>query len=108
MLDITLWIDVCQSDGNLLAACGYRDIQIFDKRVSKIVKTFDDVHASKILLLNFDFLEFTHLLGDIYCVRWDPSGSLLASASSDQRARVVDFKTGKVLLTGTTSDGSKL
>ena len=36
------WIDVCQNDGNLLAAGGGNQlITIFDKRESKIIKNFD-------------------------------------------------------------------
>ena len=43
---MTLWIDVCQNDGNLLVSGGYNaNIKIFDKRESKIIKTFDDVHS---------------------------------------------------------------
>jgi len=40
-------------------------------------------------------------------VRWNPSGDMIASASDDKTAKLLDFKTGKVLHTGTTSDGSK-
>ncbi len=40
-------------------------------------------------------------------MRWNPSGDMIASASDDNTARLFDFKTGKVLHTGTTSDGSK-
>ena len=43
----TFWIDVCQSDGNLLAGDGDSGIKIFDKRVLKIIKTFGRVHSSK-------------------------------------------------------------
>ena len=43
-------IDVCPSNGNLLAASTQKDIKIFDKRGSTIVKTFDNVHLSKLLL----------------------------------------------------------
>ncbi len=47
-IDRTFWIDVCQSNGNLLASGGVdRAIKIFDKRESKIVKTFDSVHLGK-------------------------------------------------------------
>ena len=45
--------------------------------------------------------------GIINCVRWNPSGDMLATASSDKTAKLLDFKTGKLLYTGTTSDGSK-
>ncbi len=40
------------------------------------------------------------------CVRWNPSGDVLASASVDKTAKLLDFKTGKVLHTGTSPDGS--
>ena len=41
-------------------------------------------------------------------MRWSPSGDKLASASNDKTAKLLDFKTGKVLYTGNTSDESKL
>ena len=41
-------------------------------------------------------------------MRWSPSGDKLASASGDKRVKLLDFKTGKVLYTGKTSDESKL
>ncbi len=48
IIDFTFWIDVCQSNGNLLASGGQDGIiKIFDKRESKIVKTFEGVHSSK-------------------------------------------------------------
>ncbi len=48
IIDFAYWIDVCQSNGNLLASGGGDGItKIFDKRESKIVKTFEDVHPSK-------------------------------------------------------------
>ena len=50
LLDATNWIDVCQSDGNLLALVGSAiNIQIFDKRESKFVKMFDKIQIGKIL-----------------------------------------------------------
>ena len=49
LVDNILWIDICQSDGNMLAAGGWsRNVKIFDKRVSKIVQTFQDIHKSNI------------------------------------------------------------
>ena len=42
------------------------------------------------------------------CVRWSPSGDKVASASEDKTIKLLDFKTGKVLYTGNTSDNSKL
>ena len=43
------------------------------------------------------------------CVRWSPSSDKLASASFDKTVKLLDFKTGKVLYTGNTSDkGGKL
>ena len=39
-------------------------------------------------------------------MRWDLSGDRLASVSKDRTIKVLDFKTGKVLYSGTTSDGS--
>ncbi len=51
--------------------------------------------------------EFENNLDCIYCVRWNPSGDMIASVSRDRKAKLLDFKTGKVLLTGTFSDGSK-
>ena len=49
VLDDTMWIDVCHSNGNLLASGGSDDkVKIFDKRESKIVQTFDNIHKSNI------------------------------------------------------------
>ena len=40
------WIDVCPNNGNLLvSSCGYENMKIFDKRNSKIVRTFDRIHT---------------------------------------------------------------
>jgi WD40 repeat protein len=57
-------------------------------------------HASR-----FNY-RFENALGDIFCVRWNPNGDMIASASYDKAATLLDFKTGKVLHTGATSDGS--
>ena len=43
----------------------------------------------------------------IYCVQWSPYGDMIATASYDQYARVIDFKTGKVIYSGTTPDAGK-
>lgn len=78
-----------------------------NRRLSKPLKAYTQVSFSD--LFNKFFLTCNNYsLGGINCVRWNPSGDMLASASSDKTAKVLDFKTGKVLYTGTTSDGSKL
>ena len=48
--DFTFWIDVCQSNGNLLASGGddYQ-VKIFDKREANIVQTFESVPNRNIL-----------------------------------------------------------
>lgn len=60
-------------------------------------------------LTNFDliYVSTNEILDDINCVRWGPNGNMLASASDDKTMKLLDFKTEKVLYTGTTSDGSK-
>ena len=48
----TYAIDVCQSNGNLLASVGMdKNVKIFDKRESKIVQTFDAIHKGIIICL---------------------------------------------------------
>ncbi len=44
----TAWIDVCPRDANLLAAGGHDyNVKVYDRRESKIVKTFGDgLHSS--------------------------------------------------------------
>ena len=52
-LDNTYWIDICQRDGNMLATCGYdKYVRIFDKRESRIVRTFYDIHEGNIFWFN--------------------------------------------------------
>ena len=105
-----MWIDVCQSDGNILVSGGTeRQVKIFDKRKSKIAQTFDNIHTGNIFdLFNKLFrISNCNFLGEIRCVRWSPSGDMIASASFDKTAALLDFKTGKKLYTGNTSDGSK-
>lgn len=40
------------------------------------------------------------------CVRWNPEGTLLATASDDNTVKLMDFASEKVLFTGGTSDKS--
>lgn len=39
-------------------------------------------------------------LGHTFCVRWTPSEDVIASASQDGTAKLLDFKSGKVIYTG--------
>ena len=92
----------------LAAGSTDKNVKIFDKRESKIVQTFDGIHTGNIVLFNKSFLTSNcYFLGDINCVRWSPSGDMLASASDDNTVALLDFKTSKKLYTGNTSDGSK-
>ena len=85
-----------------------KNVKIFDKRESKIVHTFDDIHTRNIFLFNKSFLTSNcYYIGGIYCVRWSPSGDMLASSSDDTTVALLDFKTGKRLYTGKTPDNSK-
>ena len=86
-----------------------KNVKIFDKRESKIVKTFKGIHRGNIYNsfnkiipnpLNYYFLDM------IACVKWSPSGDMLASVGNDDKVALLDFKTGKILYTGRTLDGS--
>ena len=113
LLDDTFWIDVCPSDGNLVAAGGLggidETISIFDRRELGTAQTFDEIHTRNILdLFNKWFLTSTsYFIEKVKCVRWSPSGDMLVTASEDKTVALLDFKTGKTLYTGNTSDGSK-
>ena len=47
------------------------------------------------------------MLDFVYCVKWNPAGVMLASASGDETVKLLDFKAGKVILTGHSSDKSE-
>ena len=58
---------------------------------------------------NISFLTSnSYNIDSISCVRWSPSGDMIASASADTTVALLDLKTGKKLYTGKTSDESKL
>ena len=76
-----------------------------NRRLSKPLMTFTQVIIW--ICLKKDLM-FVFFLVDIRCVRWSPSGDMLASASSDPAVKLLDFKAGKALYTGNTSDGGKL
>ena len=112
ILDHTYWIDVCQTDKNLLATAGDSPkIGIFDQRCLKFVKTFDMIHIGKMIQNLLIFLvalfNITYIIERIKCVRWSPNGRALATASNDGTAKILDFRSGKVSYTGKTTDNSK-
>ena len=85
-----------------------KNVKIFDKRGSRVVQTFHGIHTSNIFLFNKSFMTSNcYYIDHINCVRWSPSGDMLASTSDDRTVALLDFKTGKKLYTGQTSDLSK-
>ena len=85
-----------------------KNVKIFDKRKSQIVQTFDGIHTGTIFLFNKSFLTSNcYYIDAISCVRWSPSGDMLASSSDDKTVALLDFKTEKKLYTGKTADDSK-
>ena len=48
-----------------------------------------------------------YFIDSINCVRWSPSGDMIASASADKTVALMDFKTGINIYTGNTSCKSK-
>ena len=96
---------MCQNDCNLLASCGESaTVKVYDRRVSKVVKTIEDGRPSGTYIISPIFI--LYYIGWLYCVRWDWTGEMLAVASEDQTAKVIDFGSGKSLFTDTTKDGS--
>ena len=77
------------------------DVQIFDKRESNIVRKTFNIHTGNIFILfNKPFLTSDRYYIDfINCVRWSPSGDMIASASWDKTVVLLDVKTGTKLYT---------
>ena len=106
---ITLWIDVCPTDANLLVSGGTDcDIKIYDRRESKIVKIFAGIHSGKICLDTNNIIHLT-----LQYIRLDQMRSMeaewdmLATASHDKSAEVIESKTRKVIHSRITPDGRK-
>ena len=95
----------------MLAAAGEdQQVKIFEKRGSKVVQTFDGIHKGNIIFFWFNksfLISYFYYIDSVSCVRWSPSGDMIASASLDKKVALLDFKTGKKLYTGTTTDWSK-
>ena len=75
-----------------------------NRRLSKYLITFTQVRILNLFKNKLNV--WISILGAVTCVRWSPSGDKLASVSWNQ-TKLLDFKTGKVLYTGNTSDQSK-
>lgn len=105
----TFWIDVNPINGNLIATCGTdKNIKIYDRRESKIVKTFQESHTGKgaAIWLNITANYSTvNILDFVNCVRWDSIGEMLASAADDKTVKLWDFKTEDPTFTRMTPDG---
>lgn len=112
-------------DGNLLVTCGnHRSVKVYNKRQSNIVKTFDNIHDGKIynfyceelfatafvcrfceaLIISDHLIILKSIQAFMLCVRWNPMGNMLASASTDGTAKLLDFRTEKVLHTVTNKE----
>lgn len=69
LLDYTYWIDVCPTDGNLVAAVGGDcEVKIYDRRASKIVNTFTSVHKSKDGFISFEFSSAAAVFFRCFCL----------------------------------------
>ena len=76
-----------------------------NQRMSDLSMAFTKVIC---FLFNKSFLTSNcYYIDHISCVRWSPSGDMIATASWDKTVALLDFKTGKKLYTEKTSDRSK-
>ena len=73
-----------------------------NQRSSKPLRLFTPVRFSDLFKKSLTFKD------SIVCVRWSPNCNMLASASWDKTAKLVDISTAKVLYTGKNSDGGNL
>ena len=108
LLDTVLSIEVSPTDSNLLAIASYdKSVKVYDKRISKIVRTFDHIHKGK---KRTPFVPncYSKILEYINCVRWNIAGDKLATASADQKVKVLDFASEKVYYTGSIIDSGKI
>lgn len=48
------------------------------------------------------------MIGSISCVRWNPTGQMLVSASDDKTVKLWDLTKGQPFYIAKTPDGSKL
>ena len=71
------------------------------RRPSKTSKTFIQVR-------HFGLLQLIIYIDFVHCVRWSPTGDMIASSSLDTTAKLTDLRTEKVLYSGATPDGSNL
>ena len=97
---VTNSIDVCQSNGNLLAAGGWdQNLKYLTKEKQRLSR-FLRFPAKVLCFISLIALFLRSILGfldEINCIRWSPSGDMIASGSTDETVALLDFKTGKKL-----------
>ena len=96
-----------------------KNIKIYDRRESRIIKASDEIHSGKqyqavcdtssfFLYQLFSYFYNLKNLEWINCVRWNASGDLVASVSSDGSVAMWEFSTAKLIYTESNLDKSNV
>lgn len=86
-----------RNDGNLLLFVGGRGmIGIYDFREARITQKFKGAPKRNLSMLAIS--EFGEAIqSTFWCARWSPDGNLIATASNDGNAKILDYRNGKTL-----------